>query len=101
MGKQLAVFGVAGGVGWDRYTGNALIRVRAPALTPSDATIPVALGSSRAMVFLDAGFNLALLKLVAEVGYQTANDQKLSTDFEDFDTNKGKFYGGLGLRVGL
>lgn len=101
VGKQLAVFGVAGGVGWDKYTGDALIQVRTPSVTQPVQQIPISLSSSRATVFLDAGLELAVVKLVGEAGYQTAKDQKLTTDFQDFDTNKGKFYGALGLRVGL
>lgn len=100
-GKTLAIVTVAGGLGWDKYTGNALIQVRpsVPAVPATD--VPIKLNTSRATFFVDAGLNLALLKVVGEAGYQTGKDQKLSTDFEDFDTHKGKFYAGLGLRVGL
>jgi hypothetical protein len=40
-------------------------------------------------------------ELVGEAGYQAGKDQRLSTAFDNFDTDTGKFYGGLGLRVGL
>jgi hypothetical protein len=39
------------------------------------------------------------MRLTAEVGYQGGKDQELTTEFEDFDTTKGKFFAGLGLRV--
>jgi hypothetical protein len=42
-----------------------------------------------------------MLRLTGEVGYQTGKDQNLSTSFEDFDTTKGKFFAGLGLRLGF
>lgn len=100
VGKQLAVVAVAGGVGWDKYTGHALIQVN-PSITQPGTDVPITLSSSRATIFLDAGLNLAVLDLVVEGGYQTGKDQKLTTNFEDFDTTKGRFYGGLGLRVGL
>ena len=32
---------------------------------------------------------------------RAGKDQNLSTDFEDFDTTTGKFFAGLGLRVGF
>ncbi|HEY8257955.1 MAG TPA: hypothetical protein VIG08_09890 [Gemmatimonadales bacterium] len=98
VGKQLGVIGLAGGIGWDKYTGNGLIRVPT-ALQPAD--FGFRLKTSRATAFLDAGLGLGVVTLNGEAGYQTGKDQDLTTDFEDFDTTKGKFYAGLGLRVGL
>ena len=63
--------------------------------------IPVDLSQSRALAFLDAGLDLSAVKLLGEVGYQGGKDQKLSTDFEEFDTTKGKFFASFGLRVGF
>jgi hypothetical protein len=99
IGKQLALLGLAAGVGWDKYTGSARIAVGTGGQTA--ATLPIRLEESRTMIFLDAGLGLAVLDLIGEVGYQTARGQRLTTDFEDLDTDKGTFYGGLGLRVGL
>ena len=45
--------------------------------------------------------SLSVVRLTGELGYQGGKDQKLSTDFEDFDTTKGKLFAGLGLRVGF
>jgi hypothetical protein len=98
VGKQLGVLGLAGGVGWDKYTGDGSISVPA-VLQPRELTF--GLSTSRATVFLDAGLGIGVAALTGEAGYQTGKDQDLSTDFEDFDTTKGKFYAGLGLRVGL
>jgi hypothetical protein len=98
--KQMLVFGVAAGLGWDKYTGDALVRFREP-VTGLVQSIPVELSTSRALVFANAGLNLSMVKLVGEVGYQTGKDQNLSTNFEDFDTTKGKFFAGLGLRTGF
>jgi hypothetical protein len=100
--KQLAVLDLAAGLGWDKYTGNALVRLD----TGGDggggtAAVPIKLSNSRASAFVDAGFNVAVVRLVAEGGYLAGKDQKLSTDFEDFDTTKGKFFAGLGLRAGF
>ncbi|MFL5403269.1 MAG: hypothetical protein ACJ8BF_10680 [Gemmatimonadales bacterium] len=99
--KQLLILGVAAGLGWDRYTGNAVIQFEDPiTLTPQPA-IPVKLSSSRGLAFVNAGLNLSVLRLTGEVGYQTGKDQNLSTSFEDFDTTKGKVFAGLGLRMGF
>jgi hypothetical protein len=99
--KQLLILGIAAGLGWDKYTGDAVINFRDPITLTPQPPIPVALNSSRGLAFVNAGLNLAVLKLTGEIGYQTGEDQNLSTDFEDFDTTKGKFFAGLGLRVGF
>jgi hypothetical protein len=99
--KQIAVFDFAAGIGWDRYTGNAEIRFRDPLTSTVQPEIDLDLKQSRGLLFLDAGVNLAVLQLVGEVGYQTAKDQELSTEFEDFDTTSGKVFGSLGLRLEL
>jgi hypothetical protein len=98
--KNFALLDLAGGVGWDRYTGNAIIQFRdaGGAVVPE---IPFDLSNSRVMLFLNAGLNLAAAKLVGEFGYQGGRDQGITTDFEDFDPDKGKVFAGLGLRLGL
>jgi hypothetical protein len=99
--KQLAVLGVAAGLGWDKYTGDALIQVRNPGIAGLATEVPLDLDTSRALAFLDAGLDLSALRLIAEVGYQAGKDQHLSTQFEKLDTSKGKFFAGFGLRLGL
>ena len=64
--------------------------------------MPIELSSSRVIGFVNAGLEpVGLAKLTREVGYQSGKDQNLITDFEDFDTTQGKFFAGLGLRVGF
>jgi hypothetical protein len=93
--------GVAAGLGWDKYTGDAVIRFRDPITLTPQPDVPVELSSSRGLAFVNAGLNLSMLRLTGEVGYQTGKDQNLSTNFQDFDTTKGKFFAGLGLRLGF
>ncbi len=97
--KQLAVLDLAGGVGWDKYTGDAIIQFRDPITTVLQPNVPVELDDSRLVGFVNAGLSMSMIRLTGEVGYQGGKDQNLSTDFEDFDTTKGKFFAGLGLRV--
>jgi hypothetical protein len=99
--KKLMVFDLAGGIGWDKYTGDAVIRFRDPVTGVTQPNIPVDLDNTRVLGFLNAGMSLSVLRLTGEVGYQGGKDQQLTTDFEDFDTTKGKFFAGLGLRVGF
>ncbi len=99
--KHLLFVDMAAGLGWDKYTGDAVIQFRDPVTSLTQPPVPVALNSSRVLGFLNAGMSLSVLRLTGEVGYQGGKDQNLSSDFEDFDTTKGKFFAGLGLRVGF
>jgi hypothetical protein len=93
--KQFAAFQLAAGLGWDRYTGDADVRLR----EGPDAPIEIELKESRTLAFVNAGLDLAAVSIVGEAGYQGGRDQELSTDFEDYDTTSGKFFAGLGLRL--
>jgi hypothetical protein len=93
--KQLAAFQLAAGLGWDRYTGDADVRLR----EGPNAPIEIELEESRTLAFVNAGLDLAAVSIVGEAGYQGGRDQELSTDFDDYDTTSGKFFAGLGLRL--
>jgi hypothetical protein len=99
--KQLLMLGVAAGLGWDKYTGDAVMQFRDPNTGTPQPAVPIALNSSRGVAFVDAGINLSMVRLTGEVGYQTGKDEHLNTNFEDFDTTKGKLFAGLGLRMGF
>jgi hypothetical protein len=90
--KQLAVVDLAAGLGWDKYTGGAMIRFRDPLTGIPQPDIPVVLNNSRVMSFVDLGVSMSMVKLTGEVGYQGGKDQNLSTTFQGFDTTKGKFF---------
>jgi hypothetical protein len=95
--KQFAAFQLAAGLGWDRYTGEADVQLR----EGPDIPIEIDLKESRTLAFVNAGLDLAAVSIVGEAGYQGGRDQELSTDFEDYDTTSGKFFAGLGLRLGF
>ena len=97
--KHLASFEVAAGLGWDAYTGDATIQFRDPSSNEVEPAIDLDLDQSRALLFLDAGLDLRVVKIAGEFGYQTGKDQDLSTDFEGFDTTSGKLFGSLGVRM--
>jgi hypothetical protein len=97
--KQVAILDLAAGMGWDKYTGDAVIQFRDPITSALQPNVPVELNNSRVLGFVNAGLSMSMVRLTGEVGYQGGKDQELSTDFEDFDTTKGKFFAGLGLRV--
>jgi hypothetical protein len=97
--KQIAVLDLAAGFGWDKYTGDAVIQFRDPITSTIQPNVQVELDNTRLVGFVNTGVSLSKLRLTGELGYQGGKDQELSTDFEDFDTTKGKFFAGLGLRV--
>jgi hypothetical protein len=97
--KQVAILDLAAGLGWDKYTGDAVVQFRDPITSVVQPNVPVELNNSRVLGFVNAGVSLSMVRLTGEVGYQGGEDQNLSTDFEDFDTTKGELFAGLGLRV--
>jgi hypothetical protein len=97
--KQVAVVDLAAGLGWDKYTGDAIIQFVDPITGVLQSNVPVELSNSRVLGFLNAGVSMSMVRLTGEIGYQGGKDQRLSTEFEDFDTTKGKIFAGLGLRV--
>ncbi|HEX6433833.1 MAG TPA: hypothetical protein VFZ87_06310, partial [Gemmatimonadales bacterium] len=97
--KQVAVLDLAAGLGWAKYSGDAIIQFTDPITGVLASNVPVELSNSRVLGFVNAGVNVSMVRLTGEVGYQGGKDQELSTDFDDFDTTKGKLFAGLGLRV--
>ena len=96
-GMHLLLLDVAAGVGYDVYTSNAHVSYyNSPATTATDT---LNLNNKREVVFLDAGINLLLLKVVGEVGYQTGKDQTLSTNYQGLDPKAGHVFGGVGVRI--
>jgi hypothetical protein len=99
--KRFAELELAAGLGWDEYTGDAFIQFRDPLLGTVEPPIELALDQERVLLFLDAALHLRPVRLAGELGYQTGEDQELTTDFEDFDTTSGKVFGSLGVRLEL
>jgi hypothetical protein len=99
--KKLAIVNLAAGLGIDHYSGDATIQFRDPALPLVVNTVDFKLSQTREVVFANAGFDMRIVKLIGELGYQTGKDQKLSTTFQGIDTKSGTMFGGVGLQVGL
>jgi hypothetical protein len=101
VSKHLAVLQLAGGMGWDRYTGDARVRFRDTSTGLFAPPVDLALASSRTMGFVNAGFDTRFFKLMTEAGYQLGKDQQLQTTFQDFDPASGRFFAGAAIVVGL
>jgi len=100
---KFVLLDLAAGLGIDHYTSSATnIRFHDSPLAPTNVrTIVINPSNTREVLFVDGGLNLAAMKLVAELGFQTGKDQSFATTFRDFDPKAGHVFGGLGIRFGF
>ena len=92
-------FALAGGLGYDRYSGDAEIAVREPSLLNLVGSIDLELEASRWMLFANPSLEAGPLQVTGELGYQLPRSQDLATTFEGFDPSSGRLFGGLGVRL--
>lgn len=101
--KSLIVFGLAAGVGQDKYTQTASLAGSATtALSPTATSFTVDMDNSmtRTNYFANASINLLLLKIVGEVGQVSGGDVS-PAPFNTFSSGKAddtRLYGSVGLR---
>jgi hypothetical protein len=100
-GWKLAVIDLAAGLGIDHYTGDAHITFHDGATPTSVRTVAIKPNNTRQVLFVNGGLGLGPAKLVAELGFQTGKDQKLSTNFSVIDPTAGHVFGGVGFRFGF
>jgi len=100
---KFVLLDLAAGLGIDHYTSSATnISFHNDPLNPTNVkTIVINPSNTREVLFVDGGLNLAAVKLVGEVGFQTGKDQSFATTFRDFDPKAGHVFGGLGVRFGF
>jgi hypothetical protein len=94
-GMRVLFVDVAAGLGIDHYKSAATIHYTDGLITH---TVTLDLANTREVLFADAGLTMGLVKLVAELGYQTGTDQSFATTFSDFDPKAGHVFWGAGLR---
>lgn len=101
-GWKLAVVDLAAGIGVDRYKSrDTNIRFH-DAVTPTSVrTVVINPTNTRALVFVNGGLSLAVVKLVGEIGLQAGKDQNYFTQFSDFDPKAAHVFGGIGVRFGF
>jgi hypothetical protein len=102
--KSLIFFGLAAGVGQDKYEQSADISATVTStLAPSaTATIPATSQSlTRTNYFLDASMNILLLKLTAEIGQVSGGTVNTFNTFQSGRADDSRTYFALGARLGL
>ncbi len=99
-GWKFVLVDLAAGVGVDRYkSDNTNIRFYdGPTTTRTVVINPT---NTRALVFVNGGLSLAVVKLVGEIGLQAGKDQSYITQFSGFDPKAAHVFGGVGVRFGF
>lgn len=95
--KSFLVFGLAVGVGQDRYDQSANISANNSGI--SSSTVALSQDMTRTNVFANLSLNLPLLKLVGEVGQVSGGDVKTFNTFSGGDASKSRPYFSAGLRL--
>jgi hypothetical protein len=98
--KSLVFFGIALGVGQDKYNSVGTAGATVTGTAAGSAPINVSQEMSRTNIFGDVSFNLPLFKIVLEGGEITSGAQPTTLNtFVGKQIVDPRFYGSLGLRL--
>ena len=105
--KGLLLFGLAAGVGQDKYESStdigAHVAARTVPPTPAVNTVPVSLSQNitRTNVFADLSMNLLLFKLTGEIGQVSGGTISTYNTFNGKQAADSRIYGSVGARFGF
>ena len=103
--KGLLLFGLAAGIGQDKYESSTDIsaHVAARALTPAAnaGPVPLAQNITRTNVFADLSLNLLLFKLTGEIGQVSGGTINTYNTFSGTQAADSRIYGSVGARFGF
>jgi hypothetical protein len=103
--KSLLLFGLAAGVGQDKYESSTDVsaHVAARVLTPAANAGPVALSQNltRTNIFADLSMNLLLFKLTGEIGQVSGGTINTFNTFSGKKAADSRIYGSVGARFGF
>lgn len=104
--KSFLIFGLAAGVGQDRYDQSANVQATGTftGITATSDQIVLDQDLTRTNYFLDLSMNLPFIKLVGEIGQVSGGDLPAGATFNTFsggDVTKSRTYGSVGLRFGF
>ena len=99
--KNLILLGIAAGLGQDRYKSDATARATYAGQTSN--TVSLSQSMTRVSGFLDVSVNLALLKLVGEIGQASGGSDPAGAlnTFEGKGIVDSRLYGSIGARFGF
>jgi hypothetical protein len=105
--KSLLLFGVAAGVGQDKYDESANVQatghspISSIPISFTSAVTPLAQKLTRTNYFLDLSFNLPVIKIIGEVGQVSGGTIDTFNTFSTGRADKSRTYGSLGIRLGI
>ncbi len=104
--KSLIFFGLAAGVGQDKYDQSADISATVSGTLPVPFAQTIAVPATRQTLtrtnyFLDASMNILLLKLTAEVGQVSGGTVNTYNAFQSGRADAGRTYFAVGARLGI
>lgn len=94
--KHFILFGLAAGVGQDKYSTSA--SVQGSAMGQQSAQVSLSQHVTRTNMFADLSLNLPIVKLVGEVGQASGGSVATYNAFANKDANASRLYGSVGLR---
>jgi hypothetical protein len=97
--KSLILFGLAAGVGQDKFSSSANIQGTVAGL--SSTRFKGAQDITRTTYFADLSMNLMLAKLVAEIGSTSGGSVPTYNTFNGTAADASRLFGSVGLRIGL
>ncbi len=98
--KHFVVFGLAAGIGQDKYSQSATVQANVQSNGFSYTSSPIAFSQdvTRTNMFADLSINFPILKLIAEVGQVSGGAVSTYNQFSK-DANASRLYGSVGLRL--
>lgn len=104
--KSLLLFGLAAGVGQDKYDASTDISAHVaarPLLSPAADAGPVSLSQNmtRTNIFADLSMNLLILKLTGEIGQVSGGTINTYNTFSGKQAADSRIYGSVGARFGF
>lgn len=102
VSKSLILFGLAAGVGMDKYSSSTAIDValHRPIVGRLAGSFTAKSEMTRTNMFLDAYLNILLLKVIGEVGMVSGGTNATFNTFDKLPT-ASRPYGAVGLRLGF
>ena len=97
--KSLIMFGLAAGVGQDKFSSSADVQAAVTGL--QSAKFKGSQDLTRTTYFADITMNLMLAKLVAEIGSTSGGSVPTYNTFSGAAADASRLFGSLGLRIGM